>query len=216
MKNAYAGIKKIYYAEIIQLIAVILMLASVILLAIAGAKTNTENAVIGAVLFFAGLIIELIAFIMSILGIRKASMDEPIIKKAFYFVLAAIAAGVVEAVFSENSMISNIAAAAGDFFSYCSTFFVLSGIVSIAEKRSSSEVSAKAKSTRKRLMRIMILTALLRVLSGCAEWIPQENIKLAIGTVTVILVLVSLVLEVIQFFIYLDTLLKTKKLLEAK
>lgn len=227
MKNAYAGIKNLYHAEIIQLIAGIMMLVSAIMLVVAGINTNSSqdavavtgnsvavNTVAGAVLFIAGLVMEIIALIMSIIGIRRASKDEPIIMKALFFILSAIVAGVVEGVLSQNVMISNIAAAIGELFLYCSMFFVLSAIVSIAEKRSSSEVSAKAKSTRKMLMTIMVLSVILRVASGCMELIPQENVKFVLGLVTVILVLISLFLEVIQFCLYLNTLGRTKKLLE--
>ena len=104
--NAYNGVKKIFSAEILHLVAVILMAVGLVTAVIAGVVGTavgdaaeltegefvvTVGGIIGAVSILAvGGILALIAFILQIVGVGQAMKDESYFKTAFIFIFVSV------------------------------------------------------------------------------------------------------------------------------
>lgn len=121
--NAHAGVKKVYSAHILYLIAVVLILAGVIwfafsakmitsegvdLSALEALQDDPQNAlnVVGptAVPMLAGIVILIVAFIMHLVGLSKAGKDEGAFKAAFWVMIVWLILSVVLAfIFPANS-----------------------------------------------------------------------------------------------------------------
>jgi hypothetical protein len=226
MKNAYAGIKRLYRAEILQLIACVIIFGAIVLLKITGIGENISAegklgsdsmgyAAVGGGMLIGGMVLEIVAIAQAFLGTKKASADEPIIKRAYYYLIVGLIAVAIEVLTSENTIVSSVAGFVGEVVTYLSIYYVLCGIVSISEKKSNSEISARAKSSRKILMFIMIFAALLRIMGVLNDVTSLEGIKAYITMTIDIAAILAAALEVIQFFIYLKILGKTKRMLEG-
>ena len=112
--NAYNGVKKIFSAEILHLVAVILMAVGLVTAVIAGVVGTavgdaaeltegefvvTVGGIIGAVSILAvGGILALIAFILQIVGVGQAMKDESYFKTAFIFIFVGIACTVLSCI----------------------------------------------------------------------------------------------------------------------
>jgi len=104
LPNAAKGVKKMFIAEILQLIAAVLLLISAISLGagVVSAFDGNEGAATGAfatggIFGTLGIILPLIALILSLVGMWQASKDEPDrMKKAFWFAIATLVLGVLQ------------------------------------------------------------------------------------------------------------------------
>ena len=102
--NAYAGIKKIFVSQILEIISVIFFLIGMIAV-IAGAVSLTGEtevaaaglvtAGVGVILAIAGSIIAIIALILNLIGLNKAKNDEKNFQYAFWFVIIGLAATII-------------------------------------------------------------------------------------------------------------------------
>ena len=85
--DAYQGVKKIYVAEIIKLISTICMFIAAIFIEYAkmnkAAEAASDSGVPGILVIAAGAL-ALVGLIIEIVGVRRASWDEPSEKLPFF------------------------------------------------------------------------------------------------------------------------------------
>ena len=115
--NACEGVKKIYKAEILSLIAtVLLLIGSVISVFGIQAGENTSSGegllVSGGLIVIVAAVLLIIAAIMNIIGVSRASKDEAAFKNALIALLFGIAANILVSAFSNNPTVSSIGKAA--------------------------------------------------------------------------------------------------------
>ena len=101
--NALQGVKKIYKAEILSLIAAACIIIAGLLAIVAAAGESLGVVVIAGIFGVASAVLLIIAFIMNIVGVKRASLDEPAFKTAFYVLIIGIIAGIVMGAFQSNS-----------------------------------------------------------------------------------------------------------------
>ena len=218
--NAAKGVKRIFTAEILGLISSILLVVGFILMipAVLVAKNvaeGMEGAAIGATLamgvfvLIAG-VLSIIAFIMNIVGISNASKDEENFKSALLFLilgLVAKAASITIGRFVKDAAVATgMLDSASSLLNIFVTIFVISGIVKLADRLNRGDISAKGTNVLKILIAV-------NVLSLIASFVASVMGGPVASGVSLVLAIVSAVLSLVQYIMYLSLLGKAKKML---
>lgn len=219
--NAAAGVKKIYTAEILSLIAAVLgFFASIAFLAFSGAAGTaiaedeiSDAAVTGmvaggaltVVLGIGVAVLTLIAFILKLIGINKAKLDEPYFNSAFIFVLVGIGVSVLAAIFTSSETLNGIFSAVSNIASLCVTICIIKGIINVAKRSQNNALADKGTSVLKLIAAVYIISIISNLLSAIFKS------SQALQTIAGILGLIAGVVAVVYYFIYLSLLSKAKK-----
>lgn len=214
--NAANGVKKIFTAEILSLIATVCAIATLIfsLTTLASANDSAAAAALtsgaGAILFGVGAgVLAIIAFIIQLIGVNKASNDEPAFKVALYAILAGILFSALSSILSNVGIAKSIFDALGSVASLFVMIYVIQGIRNLADKLGDSAIDQKGASIFKVLigMYVLIIIAQLIVLifrNGSG------------ALVAAVLALIALVLQLIVYILYISFLSKAKAMLASK
>ncbi len=211
--NAAKGISKIFTSEILALIAAIATGVASILAAVmyASAKTNSTAgaAASGIGMLVLGLgasVLLVIALILKIVGVVQASKDEDSFKMIIYLTIFTLIVAVVAAIFSRVTFLSNIANAVSSIGSFVTTLLIILGIGNLGVQVGNDEVIDKCSSQFKLILGIGIVALLARFFCIFLPTVPAQGIVIALAVV-------ALVLNVIQYILYLSLLSKAKKML---
>ena len=200
--NAYDGVKKIYLAEIFSIVSAILGAVVGIL----GAMGDSGIPAAAIVLIVASVIM-IAGDILTIVGVNRASKDEPAFKQALVALIVGIGANLLVSSFSENALLSSL----GDFISkiteFLASFFICTGIINLADRLNDQAVSEKGKKYRKLLMGIFGTSAVLSLLTT----IFSKNESILTGMAVV--ALISSIFSRVAYFMYLGLLNRAKKML---
>ena len=213
--NAHNGIKKIYLGEILSLIAVIVGgiagVAAIIGYKLSEAGTEGIGASAafvggGIVVIIAG-ILAFVAFILNILGISNASIDEPCFKKAMLWLVIGLLGSIAMGMTKEGSALNLAAELVYSIGQIFVTFYVIDGIVSLAHKVGSSEVAAKGAKLKNVIIGIYVISLVLTVIS---KFVSGSDTMTVIAGVLAVIALIALV---VAYFMYLSLLSRAKKML---
>ena len=213
--NAAAGVKKIFTSEILSLISgllsVIAAIGGVVLAAAATSADNSSDAAAAAGLAGLGIftvfgigaaILLVIAFILKLVGINKAKVDEPAFKTAMIFVLVGIVATLIGG-FINNDTVKSIFDIISSVASLCVTLYIIQGIKNLADQLNDGAVSAKGS----KIFMLIACIYCIRILASI--------ISLFAPTVAGILELVGAIVSIVQYIIFLTYLSQAKKMLAA-
>lgn len=213
--NAYDGIKKIYLGEILSLIAIVIGgiagVAAVIgyKLTEAGAEEVGASAAFvggGIVVIIAG-ILAIVSFILNILGISKASIDEPYFKKAMTWLVISLIGSVIVGMTTEGTA-ANLAA---DFIHQAGqlmvTFYVIDGVNSLANKLGRTDLAAKGMKLKNMIVGVYAIGLVLTLISGFMS--NSDTMTVIAGVLGV----VALIIMVIAYVVYLKLLFGAKQML---
>ncbi len=210
--NAAAGVKKIFTAEILTLIAAIATLISTILLVVTlgAAASGSKGGTIAAggftaILFVAAGIVGIVAFIMSIVGISNASKDEPTFKTALICVIVGIVGSLVASIFSGNAVVSSIGSLVTNVANLFVTIFVITGIIRLADQLNNAEVGNKGNN----ILKMIIAISVLAIIANLIVLIMGGRVSVVAG----IIAIVAAVLEIVQYIMYLSFLSNAKAML---
>lgn len=211
--NAAKGISKIFTSEILALIAAIATGVATILAAVmyASAKTNSTAgaAASGIGMLVLGLgasVLLVIALILQIVGVVQTSKDEDSFKMIIYLTIFTLIVAVVAAIFSRVTFLNNIANAVSAIGGFVTTLLIILGIGNLGVQVGNDEVIDKCSSQFKLILGIGIVALLARFFCIFLPTIPAQGIVIALAVV-------ALVLNVIQYILYLSLLSKAKKML---
>jgi len=211
--NAAKGVKKIFTAEILQLIAEIVAIVAIAMLIItlSAAKVNSQGGTIiagtGTVVLFTGTaVLALIAGIMSLVGIIQASGDESSFKVALAAIIISLATAVIAGIFSTNGAIQGICQIIQNVMSLAVTVFVINGVTNLAEKLNNMEVFDKGKN----LLKIIICIYAFSLVASVISLIFGGTFA---SVTAAILALIAALLNVLSYILYLILLNKAKKML---
>ena len=210
--NAYEGVKKIHKAEILALIASILILIGSILGATglqAGEDTASGNGLLvgGGLIVIVAALLMIVASIMNIIGVNRASKDEPAFKNALIALLVGIVANIVVSAFSGNPTVSSIGKTINNLTEVLASYFICTGVISLADRLGNSAVSASGKKVRSILMGIWVASAVLNALAILFG--TNETMQTILG----ITAIVSGIISIVAYFLYIGLLGKAKKML---
>jgi len=210
--NAYEGVKKIYKAEIMALIASVLLLIGSIISATglqAGESTASGEGLLvgGGLLVIVAAVLMIIAAIMNIIGVNRASKDEAAFKNALIALLFGIAANILTSAFSNNPTISSIGKTLANVTEILASYYICTGIINLADRLSDSDVSARGKKIRSILMGIWVASAVLNVLTTLFG--TNETMQVVIG----IIAIVAGIISIVAYFLYIGLLGRAKNML---
>ena len=198
--------QKIFSAEILM---IIVTLGTIVVQAIALSGNDSERSFsIMAIVLMAAGIISIIAFIMNLLGIIQARKDEAKFTYALYAVIGGIIASLVQSAFPDNSLVIGIANTFASICSALATFYVIEGILSLAEQLGNDDMIAKGKRARTIVVTLWLIVVILQLLG---TFFGTGNETLVV--VESVLVLSAGVLSIILFFVYLSYLSKARVML---
>ncbi len=218
--NAANGVKKIFTAEILSLISGICMFVMIVLLvvALAAAKAvsgGADGAAAGAVASGAGTLVfgigsgflAIIAFILNIVGISKASKDEESFRMALFAVIGGIILSVIGTAFNNvNGYVSSIMQALQVVADLLVLLYVIQGIRYLSLKLNRPDIDQKGQNLFKIIFIVLVLQFIARIVviifGGMAASITAA-----------IIALIAVILSVIEYILYLAFLAKAKKML---
>ena len=212
--NALEGVKKIYKAEIIALVAAIIGVVAGII-AVVGVASGTTGGAVGAagagLLLIAVAVLLVIAFIMNILGLNKAKPDEANFKNALYCVFIGIIASIVLGAAKDGSFLKSLGDTVSKIASFLTTYYVCTALINLAEQLGNSEMVERGNKTRKLLMTVWVIGIVVSVLGVIFKGVGGN----AIVVVAALLALAASVIEIIAYILYLKLLSKSRAMLEA-
>lgn len=217
--NAYAGVKKIFTAEILSLIAAFSGILTVVFTYFLS-KTVVDEEVVsdgaaavslgGAAIFaLATAVLGIIAFILTIIGSKKASADEPGFKIVFNLILVGIAVSVASGILSsalKDNTVNNIVSIVSDAIDLAVTIYIIQAIRNLAVKLGDAEMDKKGNNIYKLIVlvySIVVIARLITTFTGSKA-----------GTIVAgIFGITAGVLEIVKYVLYLIYLNKAKKML---
>ncbi len=232
--NAYSGVRKIFTAEILSVIGVIVLIISAVLglltaaagIAAQSADAETSSAHTGLavgfgipmlILLLGAGVLAIVAFILQIIGVTRASKDERIFKNALFYILVGVIAKATDAVTgafagvigkSGLDLVSSICTNLSKIATILVTYYIIIGVITLAEKIGNEKIEKQGK-TILNLILIMLILSLIATITS--------TVFLQSGTNDVIISVLSLaagVIELISYIIYLVFLGRAKKMLK--
>ena len=210
--NAYRGVKKIWLAEMLMLLAAIVGIIMVIVMAANGTMVG-EDIVINegvktpiAVLGIVTAVIALVAFILNLIGLINANNDDSAFRIALLVTILGIVTSAISAIWSNNETLNKWMDTALIICSMFASYYVLTGIANLAEKMSDAATKALALKSRTLVEGSFCATALFKLIISIFK--IQNG-----STISTILAVIALLLELVSYILYLRALSKGKKML---
>ena len=210
--NAFRGIKKIWLAELLMLLAAVVGIIMVIVMATNGTMVG-EDIIINesvktpiAILGIVTAVIALVAFILNLVGLINANNDDPAFRIALLVTILGIVASAISAIWSNNETLNKWMDTALTICSLFASYYVLTGIANLAEKMSDAATKALALKSRTLVEGSFCATALFKLIISIFK--IQEG-----STISTILAVIALLLELVSYILYLRALNKGKQML---
>ena len=207
--NAYSGMTKIYISEIIALIAsIIMVICSVFLMAC----YNDPDLIVETWIFSAAVLVVLEVFVFSyilqIIGIVRATKDEPAFRVSLIAIIAALVITVLECIFFEgNDVITFVLEIASDVAQFFLVHYIIHGIMHISEHLGRDDISKKGK----RIFTVIYIAIGFEIIVRIFEMIfgkeLGEQLSMPFG-------IVANILKVVEYILFLSYIVKAKKLLK--
>ena len=211
--NAFRGIKKIWLAELLMLLAAVvgIILIVVILLqalhrshfdVVNKAAVETPAAILGIIT----ALIALVAFVLNLLGLINARKDDAAFKVALLVTVLGIVASAISAIWSTNAGLVKWMDTVLTICSLFASYYVLTGIANLAEQFPDEATKALALKSRTLVEGTFCATAIFKLIINIFK--IQDG-----STIYTILSIIALVLELVSYILYLRALSKGKKML---
>ena len=214
--NAAKGIRQIHIADMLMILAALLAIVTLIVGAASGVKPGanetqvTETASLPAAYTILGLLatlLLLVAFILNLVGVIHASKDDQGFKKALWTTLLGIVLSLATSIFSSTFATGSAASSWMDLVisavNLATTFFILSGIISLAQKLGDASTRGTAEKAQKILLITYAASMVLELLV----------ILLKNPTLMMIVTILVYILDIITYIIYLRALSKANTML---
>ena len=200
--NAYRGVKKLFLAELIGVIAALLLITSGILQT-AGVK-NVELVTKSVAVALTSTIATIVLFLLQIIGLSQAGKDDKKIRFAMFLailnILIAIGTAVILAFKIPNmGSITGILEIVSGVAEILIVYFVFNGIADLAKKLGNASMEKKGRNIAGVLVLLYLFSiafsASSKFISGTAEWIQT-----VVAVLAIIAALVELAMYVVKFF----------------
>lgn len=213
--NAFSGVKKLFAAEILQIIGVVAMGLSVAFLAILGVSINADNAVTGlgsfafmSILAIGGVVVMIIAAILKLVGLVKAGKDNKNFTYALYCIIIGLICVFVGSFFqTSNPTFYSICDSINKIADLISTVLIIQGVMNLASDLGDTEMVMKGATIFKAIIGIYVF-AILGALTYAIMY-PFPFLR-AIGAV---FSFISIVLSIVSYILFLAYLAKAKNML---
>ena len=211
--NAFRGVKKIWLAELLMLLAAVIGIILVFVIAANGTLVGEQEIVINeaaktpiSILGIFTTVIALIALILNLVGLINARGDDAGFRIALLVTVLGIIASAVSAIWSTNQVLVKWMDIAVTIFSLFASYYVLTAIANLADQYPDAATKALALKSRTLLEGSFCATAVFKFIINIFK--IQDG-----STIYTILSIVALVLELVSYLLYLRVLTKGKKML---
>ena len=203
--NAYRGVKKIWLAEMLMLLAAIV---GIIVMAANGTMVGDNEGVKTPITVFSIVtaVILLIGFILNLVGLINANNDDSAFRIALLVTILGVVASAISAIWSNNETLNKWMDTAITICSMFASYYVLTGIANLAEQYPDEATKALALKSRTLVEGSFCLTVIFKLI------INIFNIQNG-STIYTILAVVAMLLELVSYILYLRALSKGKKML---
>ena len=213
--DAFSGVKKLFTAEILQIIGVVAMGLSAIFLVLLGTSIDADNAVTGlgsfalmSIFAIGGVVVLIIAAILELVGLAKAGKDNKNFSYALYCVIVGIVFVIVGSFFqSSNPTVYSMCESANKILDLISTILIIQGVMNLADNLGDTEMVVKGAFIFKVIMGIYIFAIIGSI--TYAFMYPFLFLRF----IGVICMCVSLVLTVVSYVLFIAYLARAKKML---
>lgn len=212
--HAAKGIKKLFTAEVLYLISVILIGLGTVF-----ALFSDPSAGLGVFLLASisiGGILTIVALVMQIIGVIQAAKDEDSFRGVIYVTLFSIAvsfvASLLASIFRDNSILPSISNLVSSVVSVISTVLIILGVCNLMNQLGEQELVAKGG----KVLRIVVWLAVLSLLMRFINIFLPNNINDAKPLAKVIvlcLCILAFILEIVEYVLYISLLGKASKAL---
>ncbi len=214
-ENAYKGISKLFTAEILKLLVGIMSVVTAILgvFSLAGAMAGLEGMFVGftiaaVILLVLILIFSIVSFILMMVGIVTAGKDEPFFKTALIWIIIGVTSTILTNIVTSVPVMQNIFTILATVADILSTFYIISGIIALADRIGNIDVSTKGQT----IIKLIIATYVIAIIIKIVEMITRMN---TVGVViSGILGIIALVASIVSYILFLVMLARGKKMLQ--
>lgn len=215
--NACKGLKKIFYAELISLIALVPFAVSMVLIQFLPEEINENNAemlpaeVVITILSLVSLVLMIVAYVLNIIGYVNASKDNESFKKAMLLTIAGLVLTVVSGIMENvnaSPILTNTFDSMEQILDLLITLTTISGIVTLSVTYGDLRMVESGKALFKFLFAIYLPTLIAYVF----VYMLRNTRSAAILAVTV--TLISFVLNAVYSLLYLRYLYRAVNMLE--
>ncbi len=211
--NTFKGIKKIWIAEMLMLLAAVLSI--VLVFVIAGNSVVIDDAVVvnteavktpTAIIGIGAAVIILVAFLLNLIGIINCRKDDKNFINALFATLLGVVCGVVNAIWGEsNPRLGSWMEFVMVMESCYASYYVLTGVSNLSEAYPDEATKKLVDKSRNWLLGSFSLSAGLKLI--------VDIFNIQDGTPKTIMAIVAVLAEIISYIIYLMALNKSKKML---
>ncbi len=210
--NAYRGVKKIWLAELLMLFAVLVGIILVFVLA-ANSTVSGNDVIISegiktplAIFGIITALIGLVAFILNLVGLINARGDDAAFRIALLVTLLGIVVSAISAIWSNNQVLTKWMDIALTIFSMLASYYILTGIANLADRIPDAATKALALKSRTLVEASFCATAIFKFILSVFN--IQEG-----STLSTIISVIALALELVSYILYLRALSKGKQML---
>jgi uncharacterized membrane protein (DUF485 family) len=215
--NACKGLKKIFCAELISLIALVPYAVSMVLIQFLPEEINENNAemlpaeVVVTILSLVSLVLITVAYVLNIIGYVNASKDNESFKKAMLLTIAGLVLTVVSGIMENvnaSPILTNTFDSMEQILDLLITLTTISGIVTLSVTYGDLRMVDSGKALFKFLFAIYLPTLIAYVF----VYVLRNTRSAAILAVTV--TLISFALNAVYSLLYLRYLFRAVNMLE--
>lgn len=206
--NAANGINKIFMSEVIALAASVIVLVCSVIGVLCFENPDLEilvGVLVIIVLFALGFFV--LAYILQIVGIMRASKDEPAFKVSVIAIIAAMILTVLEGVFYGNHFASFFVEIAGDVAQFFLVHYIIHGIMHIADHLERPDMIKKGKF----IFRVIYIAIAFEIIVRIFEIIfgkeVGEQLSMPFG-------IVAEILKVAEYVMFLTYVGKANKMMK--
>lgn len=203
--NAKKGISKILLSEIIYIIATAVSLIGVLVLIIAG-KTSEGLAAGTGLVILIGMAVVTVSSIIQLVGIIQARKDEKCFKYAILVLILNVILAIFASAFEQNAVLNTIFATLETISELAVIILIVKAIVNLANHMQEPEIADKGM----HLIKNIIIVNAIEIIAKLTEGLTKDTVM---EGVTIALLVCTSVAAIIKYFIYINLLSKTKKML---
>ncbi len=172
--NAKAGVKKLFAAQLLNLISTLFFLAGAMLTVFVTGELSPEKNETAFFIFLgllaAGTVLSVIGFIIQIIGLNQARRDERLFKKAIYFVI--VCAVCTVALMFGNGMFAKIFSGIDEVSTLLIYVYIFLGIYTLAESLGDAFMQKGGKLV---LLIVTVMFASALLMQIVAAFIPYRE-----------------------------------------
>ena len=208
--NTFKGIKKIWIAEMLMLLASVLSI--VLLFVVANNSAVVEDVLVVAidtptqVLSIASAVLMIVAFVLNLIGIINCRKDDKNFVNALIATVLGVICGIVNAIWGEAKP------RLGEWMEFVmvmescyASYYVLTGVSNLSEAYPDPQTKKLVDKSRNWLLGSFCLSAILKLI--------VDIFNIQDGTPKTIMGIVAVLAEIVSYVIYIMALNKSKKML---